>query len=83
MPKAYGKKSSARHDPLGVQITRDENLAKYGRISQPGRRNKRDREDDGEKVEVYPCRESLGRLCLIWLLLSVGGVGRQNFKKDP
>ncbi|KAJ8698269.1 snoRNA-binding rRNA-processing protein, variant 2 [Pleurotus ostreatus] len=39
MPRAL-KSGKPRHDPLHVQLDDDELLAKYGRVSQPGKRKK-------------------------------------------
>ena len=53
MPKVPKANAKTKHDPLHVQIGEDETYAKYGRISQPGRRRKsraRD-EDEGEGGE--------------------------------
>ncbi|KAI0723470.1 cell adhesion protein byn-1 [Earliella scabrosa] len=54
MPKVPKANAKTKHDPLHVQIGEDETYAKYGRISQPGRRRKsraRD-EDEGEGGEA-------------------------------
>ncbi|KAF9535014.1 Bystin-domain-containing protein [Crepidotus variabilis] len=40
MPRTQKQSSKARHDPLLVQLDEDEIEAKYGRISQPGKRKK-------------------------------------------
>jgi len=50
--KPFGK---SRHDPLHVQLNNDELNAKYGRISQPGKRQKSrrtDADDDSGDVRV-------------------------------
>jgi len=39
MPKAH-KSTKPRHDPLLAQINEDELVEKYGRVSQPGKRQK-------------------------------------------
>ncbi|KAG9219048.1 hypothetical protein CCMSSC00406_0001458 [Pleurotus cornucopiae] len=49
MPRAL-KSGKPRHDPLHVQLDDDELLAKYGRVSQPGKRKKsRQGKNDGEE----------------------------------
>ncbi|EJF63053.1 cell adhesion protein byn-1 [Dichomitus squalens LYAD-421 SS1] len=48
MPKAPKQNTKAKHDPLHVQIGEDEVHAKYGRISQPGRRRKSKAQDDDD-----------------------------------
>jgi essential nuclear protein 1 len=40
MPRAAKPTGKGRHDPLLVQLREDEVDAKYGRVSQPGRRKK-------------------------------------------
>ncbi|KIM45939.1 hypothetical protein M413DRAFT_440994 [Hebeloma cylindrosporum] len=40
MPRAHKPSGKSRHDPLLVQLDEDEVEAKYGRISQPGKRKK-------------------------------------------
>ncbi|KAI8985004.1 cell adhesion protein byn-1 [Trametes punicea] len=53
MPKAPKVPSKVKHDPLHVQIGEDEVYAKYGRVSQPGRRRKsKAKDDDDEAGEV-------------------------------
>jgi essential nuclear protein 1 len=47
MPRAQ-KPSKPRHDPLHVQLDEDEVNTKYGRISQPGKRKKSKKADQGE-----------------------------------
>ena len=54
MPKAPKALSKAKHDPLHVQLGEDEVYAKYGRVSQPGRRRKSRAKDDDETGEVCP-----------------------------
>ncbi|KAI9063423.1 cell adhesion protein byn-1 [Trametes sanguinea] len=50
MPKAPKAASSkVKHDPLHVQLGEDEVYAKYGRVSQPGRRRKSKAKDDDEE----------------------------------
>ncbi|TBU32210.1 cell adhesion protein byn-1 [Dichomitus squalens] len=50
MPKAPKQNTKAKHDPLHVQIGEDEVHAKYGRISQPGRRRKSKAQDDDDET---------------------------------
>ncbi|KJA24624.1 hypothetical protein HYPSUDRAFT_38694 [Hypholoma sublateritium FD-334 SS-4] len=40
MPRAQKSSGKSRHDPLIVQLDEDEVQAKYGRLSQPGKRKK-------------------------------------------
>ncbi|KAG6889040.1 hypothetical protein C0995_004323 [Termitomyces sp. Mi166 len=56
MPRA-SKSSKARHDPLLTQLCEDETHAKYGRISQPGKRNKSKKgpgDDENSEVILDP-----------------------------
>ncbi|EIW62156.1 cell adhesion protein byn-1 [Trametes versicolor FP-101664 SS1] len=54
MPKAPRAPAKAKHDPLYVQLGEDEAHAKYGRVSQPGRRKRsktnEDEEESGEAI---------------------------------
>lgn len=54
MPRATKPSGKTRHDPLHVQLDDDELHAKYGRVSQPGKRKKSKKSDreDGEDSEV-------------------------------
>ncbi|TFY50804.1 hypothetical protein EVG20_g11320 [Dentipellis fragilis] len=54
MPRAQKAPSKARHDPLHVQLGEDEVHAKYGRVSNPGKRRKSrpSTEDDDDRGEV-------------------------------
>lgn len=62
MPRAL-KSGKPRHDPLHVQLDDDELLAKYGRVSQPGKRKKsRQSKNDGEEdanseVQCQSCHD--------------------------
>ena len=52
MPRVQ-KLSKPRHDPLHAQLADDEVEARYGRISQPGKRKKSKRSaDDEDGAEV-------------------------------
>lgn len=52
MPRVQ-KSVKQRHDPLHAQLDVDEAQAKYGRISQPGKRTKRQKSSgDEESSEV-------------------------------
>lgn len=79
MPRIQSKKSATRHDPLHHELSRDEDLAKYGRVSQPGRRNKQRRtgEDENREVglEVYGFQD-FENLCSNPWLGSVGNSRR-------
>jgi len=52
MPRIAKSAGKSRHDPLLVQLDEDHAEARYGRISQPGKRVKKskinDEEDNGE-----------------------------------
>ncbi|PCH41601.1 cell adhesion protein byn-1 [Wolfiporia cocos MD-104 SS10] len=55
MPRALKGTAKSRHDPLHIQLGEDELYAKYGRISQPGKRTKSkakalDDEEGGEAI---------------------------------
>ena len=54
MPRVQGKSGKSRHDPLLVQLDEDEAHARYGRISQPGKRAKSRKSggNDDETAEV-------------------------------
>ncbi|KAI0829358.1 cell adhesion protein byn-1 [Trametes gibbosa] len=57
MPKAPKASGKTKHDPLHVQLGEDEVYAKYGRVSQPGRRRKskaRDDEDEAGEAILDP-----------------------------
>jgi essential nuclear protein 1 len=51
MPRDTTKKSTARHDPLHHVIGKDEELERFGRVSQPGRRKKKRRSDDEDGAD--------------------------------
>jgi len=52
MPRVQ-KSVQQRHDPLYAQLDVDESNAKYGRVSKPGRRTKRQKASgDEEDTEV-------------------------------
>lgn len=48
MPRSQKQDKKPRHDPLYTQIDKDEVEAKYGRISQPGKRQKPHKTDDND-----------------------------------
>ncbi|KAI0643706.1 cell adhesion protein byn-1 [Trametes meyenii] len=57
MPKAPKSSTKSKHDPLHVQLGEDEVYAKYGRVSQPGRRRKpkaKDEVDEAGEVILDP-----------------------------
>ncbi|KAH9482459.1 hypothetical protein JR316_0004559 [Psilocybe cubensis] len=58
MPRATKSSGKSRHDPLLVQLDEDEAHARYGRISQPGKRKKSarsaDPDDDDAEVILDP-----------------------------
>lgn len=49
MPRAKKGAGKSRHDPLIVQLDEDEVAAKYGRISEPGKRKKSRRSQSNEE----------------------------------
>lgn len=51
MPRVQ-KSSKPRHDPLHAQLADDEVEARYGRISQPGKRKKSKRTEEDDTAEV-------------------------------
>ena len=52
MPRTSRTSEKARHDPLLVQLKEDEIHAKYGRVSQPGKRKKTGKSSGEELGEV-------------------------------
>lgn len=54
MPRAQKPASKPKHDPLYVQLHEDSVHAKYGNVSQPGKRkkSKRDKSDRESEDEV-------------------------------
>jgi len=58
MPRAQKPASKPKHDPLHVQLHEDSVHAKYGNVSQPGKRNKskRDKSDRESEDEVRPMK---------------------------
>jgi essential nuclear protein 1 len=54
MPRTSKTSEKTRHDPLLVQLKQDELHAKYGRVSQPGKR-KKSRKVEGEAHETEVC----------------------------
>jgi essential nuclear protein 1 len=67
MPRTHKPSGKSRHDPLLVQLDEDEVEAKYGRISQPGKRKKSRQSSniDEESSEV----KSFTVICFICLSL--------------
>lgn len=56
MPRVQ-KPVQQRHDPLYTQLHVDETQAKYGRVSKPGKRTKRQKSSgDEESTEVCTCQ---------------------------
>ncbi|TFY80521.1 hypothetical protein EWM64_g3492 [Hericium alpestre] len=49
MPRAQKPPAKQRHDPLHVQLGEDEVHAKYGRVSQPGKRRKSRQNGEAEE----------------------------------
>ncbi|KAH8830543.1 Bystin-domain-containing protein [Flagelloscypha sp. PMI_526] len=54
MPQIQKSKGRARHDPLHVELHEDETQAKFGKISEPGKRKKsrRTNEDQNDSIET-------------------------------
>lgn len=54
MPRAIKASGNTRHDPLLVQLDEDQQKAKYGRVSEPGKRKKTPKKSvqDNEDSEV-------------------------------
>lgn len=50
MPRAQPQAQKPRHDPLHVQLDDDQTQAKYGRLSQPGKRKKSRTSDDDDEI---------------------------------
>lgn len=63
MPRATKGAGKSRHDPLLVQLDEDEVAAKYGRISEPGKRKKSrtsqsNEEENGEvNLPIYRVKD--------------------------
>ena len=67
MPKAPKAAAKPKHNPLHVELGEDEVIAKYGRISQPGRRRKsRAQDSDEEGGEVIPSVTAKACSCCIY-----------------
>lgn len=62
MPKATVSKigEKNRHDPLHVQLNKDEVVSKYGKVSKPGKRPKKG--DSDEDVQQVHCQTRLVEL---------------------
>lgn len=59
-PAKTQKRQDQRHNPLHVELARDEELAKYGKVTSPGRRKKKredsdESDDEGAEVCRNPC----------------------------
>ena len=56
MPKSVPKSADKkiRHQPLHVEIDQDNDMVKYGRVSQPGKRHRSRKNEDEREDEV--CR---------------------------
>lgn len=75
MPSIKQNTKKSRHDPLLVQLQGDEQEAKYGHISQPGRRKKslKNAIVEEDEAEVLFFAESLA---MNWILISTRGCSR-------
>ena len=62
MPRAQKSASKPKHDPLHVQLDEDSVHAKYGNVSQPGKRkkSKRDKSDRESEDEVRSLKRLQG-----------------------
>ncbi|EIN10812.1 cell adhesion protein byn-1 [Punctularia strigosozonata HHB-11173 SS5] len=58
MPRALKATGKTRHDPLLVQLREDEVHAKYGKVSQPGRRQKQRTDDEDHEEAVLDPKTS-------------------------
>ncbi|BEJ17329.1 hypothetical protein CspHIS471_0607300 [Cutaneotrichosporon sp. HIS471] len=76
MPKAGpGKKGGVRHDPLHVQIDADASLRRFGRVSAPEKRKKR--QDAGSDDEQRPEDARMSRKILDLAREQADEVGRE------
>jgi len=71
MPRAQKPASRPKHDPLHIQLHEDSVHAKYGDVSQPGKRkkSKRDKSDRESEDEVRPRRDLQGECNLLFYRL--------------
>jgi len=64
MPRAQKPTSKPKHDPLHVQLHEDSVHAKYGDVSQPGKRKKSKRDkSDRESEDEVRLEKFIGRGC--------------------
>lgn len=62
MPRAP-KVTKPRHDPLHVELTADESVRRFGRITAPGKRQKRTEEEEEQGVSpMTPMSQCQSRL---------------------
>lgn len=80
MPRAQKPTGKLRHDPLHVQLNGDDVEAKYGRISQTGKRRK------SKLQNADPDEEDEVRILFYFPVISVeaitGNSGSKNFTKN-
>ncbi|EJU06453.1 Bystin-domain-containing protein [Dacryopinax primogenitus] len=57
MPRVQSKRHNPRHDPLHIQLREDANLETSGKVSLPGKRSKRRRNEDEDEV-LAPASEA-------------------------
>lgn len=69
MPRAQKATGKSRHDPLIVQLGEDELNAKFGKVSQPGRRKTKKNADLDENAEVRVSCISISPLRLAQITL--------------
>lgn len=60
MPKTTAPKKGdkSRHDPLHVQLNQDEVISKYGKVSKPGKRQKKRNSDEEEQETILDSKTS-------------------------
>ncbi|KAJ3802662.1 Bystin-domain-containing protein [Lentinula aff. detonsa] len=58
MPRVTKSSGKTRHDPLLVQLDEDQQAAKYGRISEPGKRKKSSKNSDEDSEAVLDPKTS-------------------------
>jgi essential nuclear protein 1 len=61
MPRVQKKTKEVRHDPLHAQIAEDDLVQKFGRVSKPGKREKKRAQDADEEQSV-----SVIPLAVLW-----------------
>ena len=80
MPRvSVSSKGKSRHDPLHVQLGEDETFSKFGRVSSSGKRDKKQKQEDENELDV-------SNLMFIARMNShcsyLGGVRRKDVSQD-